>query len=777
MKYLYLLKLPIIILFMLISCQADTVQVGEQKLTLSNTEKENNLEPWKAKWISTVDKLDSVNAWTMFQKSIRLEEVPPKPLFSKIAVDSKYWLWINKQLVVFEGGLKRGPKPNGTYYDEVDLSPYLKKGENQINVLVWFFGKEGFSHKNSGKSGLLFEVQKLPALSSNDSWKAWKQGGFGHTQEPHPNYRLAESNIYFDARKGSLDLTNSVALGANNALEIGRAGDSPWGELTARPIPQWKDFGVKNYINTKDFPFTSKGDTLTMHLPYNAHITPFLKVKAKAGQLISIQTDNYMGGSNPNVRAEYVTKDGEQEYESLGWMNGHEVHYHIPEGIEVLDLKYRETGYDTDFNGVFYCDIPFYNRLWEKSLRTLYVTMRDTYMDCPDRERAQWWGDLVLESGESFYALSPSSHLLTKKGILELVNWQRHDSTLYSPVPAGNWDRELPTQMLSSIGKYGFWNYYLHTGDRQTIKEAYPAVQRYLSLWKLNDQGTLVLRQGGWTWGDWGSNKDMELLYNTQYYMALEAYALMSQLLGEKETFDALQLKMELFKKNFNKVFWTGAAYRSPQYKGATDDRSQGLAVVAGLAGEETFQHILRILQKEKHASPYMEKYVLEALFQMGYPEQALNRMKERFAEMVHNTQYTTLWEGWGIGAEGFGGGTTNHAWSGGGLTLLSQYVAGVSPLEAGYRVFQIKPQLGFLTHIKATVPTVKGKIVLQIDKDSAFKMDLTVPVGTKAIVHIPNAFPKINIDGVKIQGVGQADSWVVEIQEGSHQILAKKSE
>ncbi|MFR7465122.1 MAG: hypothetical protein ACLUVG_09725 [Phocaeicola vulgatus] len=30
--------------------------------------------------------------------------------------------------------------------------------------------------------------------------------------------------------------------------------------------------------------------------------------------------------------------------------------------------------------------------MWEKSQRTLYITMRDTYMDCPDRERAQWWG-------------------------------------------------------------------------------------------------------------------------------------------------------------------------------------------------------------------------------------------------------------------------------------------------------------------------------------------------------------------------------------------------
>ena len=39
--------------------------------------------------------------------------------------------------------------------------------------------------------------------------------------------------------------------------------------------------------------------------------------------------DNYEGGSERNVRAEYITREGEQEYESYGWMNGHEVYYII----------------------------------------------------------------------------------------------------------------------------------------------------------------------------------------------------------------------------------------------------------------------------------------------------------------------------------------------------------------------------------------------------------------------------------------------------------------
>lgn len=111
----------------------------------------------KAQWIS-FDNLQTVpNTWMMFRKDIVLEEVPSQ-LTANIAVDSKYWLWINDQLVAFEGGLKRGPTRNATYYDEVEIVPYFAKGDNTIALFVWHFGKNSFSYANSGVCGLFFEV-------------------------------------------------------------------------------------------------------------------------------------------------------------------------------------------------------------------------------------------------------------------------------------------------------------------------------------------------------------------------------------------------------------------------------------------------------------------------------------------------------------------------------------------------------------------------------------------------------------------------------------------
>jgi len=299
-----------------------------------------------------------------------------------------------------------------------------------------------------------------------------------------------------------------------------------------------------------------------------------------------MQTDNfdYMGLNVASVRAEYVTKEGQQNYESLGWMNGHVVKYLIPKGVKINSLKYRETGFDCEFTGYFNSNDAFYNKLWHMAVRTLYVTMRDTYMDCPDRERAQWWGDAVNESGEAFYALSPSSATITGKGILELINWQRDDGTIYSPIPEGNWDRELPGQMLASVGYYGFWNYYYNTGDKATMAQVYDGVKRYLDVWKLKADGTLVERQGDWYWGDWGREVDKQLLFNAWYYLALKGYYNMSALLGKSGEARQTQKAMNDFKAAFNAVFWDGSGYRTKAYEGKYDDRAQALAVVSGLA-------------------------------------------------------------------------------------------------------------------------------------------------------------------------------------------------
>lgn len=699
-------------------------------------------EARKGVWIGTERAQSTPNTWLIYRKTFNADTVPQK-LVADISADTKYWLWINGRPVVFEGGLKRGPAPGAIYYDRVDIAPYLRKGENTVALLVWHFGKNGFSHVGSGSAGLFFEaVSPEFEIVSDPSWKCAVYDAYGDTGAPHPNFRLPESNIRFDARR---ELQGWQMPGYQgklpNAIYLADVSRSPFGRLVERPIPQWKDHGLRPYVSVSRS--EQGGDTIFCRLPYNCQMTPYLKVNAPAGRTIEILTDNYRGGSEPNVRAEYVTRDGVQEYESYGWMNGHEVRYVVPSDVEVIDLMFRETGYDTEFSGSFECDDPFLNELWKRSARTLYITMRDNYMDCPDRERAQWWGDEVNELGETFYALSPSAWKLAVKGIHELMNWQRDNGVIASPVPAANWNRELPLQMLASVGWYGFYTQYFYSGDSTFVAEIYQPLRRYLhDVWKLDSDGLVIPRPGDWNWGDWGENVDLEVLTNCWYYLALKAEREFALQLGEKSDAEMIGCRMDSMTRAFDGRFWTGSGYRSPFYKGQTDDRAQAMAVVSGLASPDKYPVLTALLDSERHASPYMEKYVLEALFMMDQPEKALSRMRQRYAKMLSYEDYTTLFEGWGIGKEGFGGGTVNHAWSGGPLTMLSQKVCGIEPLSPGFATFSVNPRMGGLRKAKATLETAHGLIAVTLNrKGDRIRAVITVPSGTEAFV--PGASPK----------------------------------
>jgi alpha-L-rhamnosidase len=124
---------------------------------------------------------------------------------------------------------------------------------------------------------------------------------------------------------------------------------------------------------------------------------------------------------------------------------------------------------------------------------------------------------------------------------------------------------------------------------------------------------------------------------------------------------------------------------------------------------------------------------------------------------MVNDTNYTTLFEGWGIGNEGYGGGTTNHAWSGGALTILSQYLCGIEPLKPGYELFQIVPKPGSIKSASATVESVKGTIKSRFEmSENKFLLDVAVPVSTEAIVGIPEKITSVlKVNDITIWGKG----------------------
>ncbi len=255
---------------------------------------------WTAKWIWDKQNISEQNVWMCFQKKVSIEKVPEE-FIADISADSKYWLYINGETVVFEGSVKRGPAKNSGYYDTIDIAPYLQKGENLICALVWFWDSEtSYSYSSSGQGGFIFEAKNSDiTIVSDKSWKVKRNTAYIDSAFNQPNYRLPEYSIYFDAREDMGDwINNDCGASWENATEYGVGGESVYGKLYPRGIPLLKDYGLKDYENSKEYENYSVtklfGEEITVDIPYNAQLTPYLKIISPAGKKNSYNDGEYI---------------------------------------------------------------------------------------------------------------------------------------------------------------------------------------------------------------------------------------------------------------------------------------------------------------------------------------------------------------------------------------------------------------------------------------------------------------------------------------------------
>ncbi|WP_304066980.1 alpha-L-rhamnosidase C-terminal domain-containing protein [Pedobacter glucosidilyticus] len=714
-------------------------------------------QPNTSSWIWNAEATEP-NTWVSFRKEVDVKSIGQGGILN-IAVDSKYWLWINGTLVVKEGGLKRGPTPKDTYYDEVDIKNYITTGKNTIAVLVWYWGINGSSHHSSGKPGFYMDgFVGDKQIHTNSTWKNIQVQSFQKSKIPIFNKQniLSEWEISYDANKA---IANWYGIHFDdsewkNAQELGKKGSAPWNNLLKREIPQWKNSVLTPYKNNLTFPLAILKDTvLRCFLPHNMQFYPHLEILSDKGKLIKIKMERDWKVNK------YVTTDGLQSFEIPAWGNGEFVDYTIPAGVTILNLKYRETSYNTSIEGKFNSSSAGLNKLWDKSALTTLVNMRDNYMDCPDRERSQWTHDATSISEFANYTLSTSSALLTRKFLREFIDWKTPNGILWGAVPTGRFEgsyREFASSPLIGIG-VGIYQYFMNTGDTTFIKESYPAVKNYLlQTWQLDPATGLVLHRGGWVkeqwgegthnWYDWGDpSQDWYLMENCWYYLALQKANYFAKISGNKNDTRAYETRIKSIEKHFDSYFWTGKHYQSKNFNDV-DDRGNALAVYCGLATKDKFDKITEVLEKSLKASIYMEKYVLEALYQMGKSSSGYNRLMKRYDNEITST-YSTLPEHFGrIG---------NHGWSGAPALIAGKYITGVKPVEPGYTKFSITPQLGVLNYVSSVVPSKMGEIKVTIAKSTkSVSINVLIPHGTQAVIGIPKNEESIDFKNVSVNNL-----------------------
>lgn len=733
---------------------------------------------WTANWIWTESCAE--DSYVAFRKTFTLEQAVPTATAFISAAD-KYVLWVNGELVVLDGSLKRGPTPYDSYYDTVELTN-LKQGENTIALLVAFNGRSGDGSivpvlvdeegDEYTQAGLIFELDAGgTTICSDSSWKAARHTGYKNrvtAGADYPGYSqssmLAERNVYFDARD---DLGDFMAEGYNDsewedATPVSKAGDLPFGDLYSAMIQPIRFQDIVDFSNSASYVGTplTQDTILVLDLPGNIQFTPYFELEAPAGKKLTFYTDTYTDKQElPNFKDTYVTAEGTQRYENYPWRSGSKLIIEAEAGVTFTRLGYRASGFNGEQVGSFTSSDPGLDQLWQESLNTLAICMRDTYMDCPERERGPYMGDASNEIDAALYSYDQGGLDLTKKAILACVAWTRTDGAIPSRAPSVK-PQEIPNQSL--IFMTSVYHYWLHSGDRETAEAYCNAFLNYLRLVEM-ENGLPVYRDGSWTWDDWGDRIDTQLLQTGIYYYALNVTKSLADDLGITEGTEFLAERMDSMRENWRAVYYTEEGFKSPDSK-YVDDRANAMLALSGLAGEKDWPLITDVIMSTYQASPFIEKYVLEALCVMGRIDLALQRMRDRYAPML-NDEYDTLWET-------FDGetGTVNHGWTAAPLYILSKYAAGIRPTQAGFEAYEIAPG-NELDSFHCTVWTPKGEITAELETAAAEKTLTVTAIDAAGTILVPEGMGTdlivsggdCEIDGNRIS-VAQAGKYVITI-------------
>lgn len=697
---------------------------------------------WTGNWIWT--EACSEDSYVAFRKTFTLDEAVPSATAFISAAD-KYVLWINGELTVLDGSLKRGPTPYDSYYDEVEITN-LQAGENVVALLAAFNGRSGDGSimpvivdeegDEYPQAGLLFEMKLGNTIIASDaSWKAQRHTAYKNRVTGGADYvryeqssMLAERNVFFDARD---DLGDWTSLGYDdaaweNASLIARPGDLPFGTLYAPIIRPIRFHEVSDCLNAADYlnRELTEDTTLVLELPGNIQFTAYFELEAPAGKKLTFYTDTYTDWENiPNFKDTYITAAGAQRYENYPWRSGSRLIIEAEVGVTFTKLGYRKSEFNGDWVEPFHSSDAALDQLWQESLNTVAICMRDTYMDCPERERGPYMGDASNQIDAALYGYDEGALAMTKKAILACVAWTTDSGAIPSRAPSVK-PQEIPNQSLAFMSSA--YHYWLHSGDSETMTAYYRAFVDYLKLFEM-ENGLPKYRAGSWQWNDWGNKIDAELLQADLYYYALNLTRQLAADLAITDDEAFLTERMDSMKAAWREAYTTPEGFRSANSKNV-DDRANAMLALSGLADESDYEQICAVLTSTCEASPFTEKYVLEALCVMGRVDLAVQRMLERYDPMLHD-EWDTLWEQFNDNV-----GTYNHGWSAAPLYILSKYVVGVRPTAPGFARYELV-LTELLDEYACSVYTPRGELRVEKTGDT---VTLTAIDGEGTVI-LPN--------------------------------------
>lgn len=442
--------------------------------------------------------------------------------------------------------------------------------------------------------------------------------------------------------------------------------------------------------------------------------------------------------------------------------------------LPAADVTQQRLQYQfNDDAALFSSSSPELNRVWELCRYSIKATsFAGVYVD-GDRERKPYEADAYINQlGQ--YALDREFTLAryTQEYLLAHPTW--------------------PTEWkFHSI--FMAWADYLETGDSDLLARHYDALVKKLFLDRARADGLMQgFPNGPQTFNsdivDWpAAERDGFIITgnhcnsvnNAFYYRSLRIMADAAALLGHTNDATEFTRRADQIYSAYNQTFWDvqTQTYRDGDGINHASAHANFFPLAFGLVPAANQPAVLKFLHSRDMApSVYGAQYLLEALFECGDADYALGLMTTNgprgWLNML-NVGSTITTEAWDFKYKP--NMDWNHAWGAAPANIISRYVLGLRPVEAGYGRVLIQPQLGrTLDWVDGTVPTIRGPVLIRAENPGqGSRLSVTIPGNMTAKVMLPVggiATPVGTIDG-KPQKVMVANGWATfpDVGSGSH--------
>ena len=459
-------------------------------------------------------------------------------------------------------------------------------------------------------------------------------------------------------------------------------------------------------------------------------------------------------------------------------------------------------------NGTFTSSHDKLNHLQRNITWGLRDNFFDVPTDCPQRdERLGWTGDAQVIAPTALF--NYNTHAFWTAWLQSLrENQSEHKNGAVPFVVPDVLQNKSASSGWGDASVIIPWDIYNATGDINVLKESYESAKKWVSYYqsKVKDRAHIPIMHSFADWlqpypskeGKTGNRGDTPKVFINTAFFAHSAH-LVSKIAGvlgnteEESTYKNLYV-------NIANAFENEFFYENGKYKGEKETQTiYLLAIYFDLLSAEKTKNAKRYLLEEiKKADNHLGTGFLgtpilpKVLDDMG----EINLMydilfKETYPSWLYsiNQGATTMWERWNSYSieEGYNKqpmNSLNHYAYGAIGQWMYERIAGIAPLEPGYKKIKIAPvpNTKYLTSASASVntPYGKGSSSWKID-NTMFNLDVVIPPNTTAEIHIMNTSKEdVTLNGESLSEIANLnietlqDKLILEVLAGTYKIQTK---